>query len=169
MIHAQINNLAPRLTSIHLFVLATCCLHSFPSNPNIPHYLPSCTMYVCVVMFLFQKKKNQLKPRSAEGAAEAARSDATGGKAKSNPFGAAKPREEVLQKKGVDVKLVDSRIDKKAEVLHFTKVRTVRVVSCRADSIRFDSVRFGSVRLERPIRFDLLVVVSIVRILSISR
>lgn len=71
--------------------------------------------------------KQQLKPRSAEGAAEAAKSDATSSKAKSNPFGAAKPREEVLQKKGVDVKLVDSRIEKKAEILHLTKVRVVPI------------------------------------------
>ena len=62
----------------------------------------------------------QLKPRSAQGVADAQKSAAAS--AKSNPFGAAKPREQVLAAKGVDAKLVDSRIDKKAEVLHLTKV-----------------------------------------------
>ena len=66
----------------------------------------------------------QLKPRSVQGVADAQKSAAASAKS-SNPFGADKPREQVLAAKGVDAKLVDSRINKKAEVLHLTKV------SCR--------------------------------------
>ena len=62
----------------------------------------------------------QLKPRSAQGVSAA--QQAASASAKSNPFGAAKPREQVLAEKGVDPKLVDSRIEKKAEVFHLTKV-----------------------------------------------
>jgi len=97
-----------------------------------------------------ERPRLQLKPRSAEGAAEAARSDATGGKAKSNPFGAAKPREEVLQKKGVDVKLVDSRIDKKAEVLHFTKQQEEEVEAVRSELTRAEDKLREANEMELP-------------------
>ena len=62
----------------------------------------------------------QLKKRSV-GPATNVESSRTS--AKNNPFGAAKPREEVLASKGIDVSTIDSRIDKKAVVARFTKVR----------------------------------------------
>jgi len=67
-----------------------------------------------------ERPRLQLKPRSAQGVSAA--QQAASASAKSNPFGAAKPREQVLAEKGVDPKLVDSRIEKKAEVFHLTKV-----------------------------------------------
>ena len=54
----------------------------------------------------------KLAPRSA--AAAAARTGS--GSSKSNPFGAAKPREEVLSRKGVDVNEVEKKIEAKVAV-----------------------------------------------------
>ena len=60
-----------------------------------------------------QRKRLQLKPRSAEGvkAAAAARPQ------KSNPFGAARPREEILKSKGVDASALEKRIEAKTRTL----------------------------------------------------
>merc|ERR1719221_2446798 len=58
-----------------------------------------------------------LKPRSAN----AGKDNGGGGgvSSKSNPFGAAKPREQVLASKGIDAKQVDQRVERKA---HRTKL-----------------------------------------------
>jgi len=42
-----------------------------------------------------------------------------------NPFGNARPREEILAQKGIDFKAVDQRIERKAQVAHYhyTRVR----------------------------------------------
>jgi hypothetical protein len=62
----------------------------------------------------------QLKPRSV-GSQEAVASSRSN---KPSPFGAAKPREEVLISKGIDPTTIDSKIAKKAARSHlaFTKV-----------------------------------------------
>ena len=49
----------------------------------------------------------------------------TARKSSSNPFGAAKPREEVLAKKGIDAKLVDLRIEKKSTPVRLTSVSII--------------------------------------------
>jgi pyruvate/2-oxoglutarate dehydrogenase complex dihydrolipoamide acyltransferase (E2) component len=67
---------------------------------------------------------SQLKPRSQAAASAATHASA----GKSNPFGAAKPREEVLASKGIDPKLVEERIEKKAHAVHYTRVRQTNVV-----------------------------------------
>jgi hypothetical protein len=59
-----------------------------------------------------------LKPRSA-GAAASTGEHKSG---KSNPFGAAKPRELVLASKGIDPSTIDAKVAKKSVVKHYTKV-----------------------------------------------
>ena len=81
---------------------------------HLPSFFVLLSLYVLICTLNF----SQLKPRSAgAGAVGSPRSSG-----KNNPFGAAKPREEVLASKGIDVSTIDSRIDKKAHVAHFTKV-----------------------------------------------
>ena len=43
-------------------------------------------------------------------------------KTRVNPFGNARPREEILARKGIDVKALDRRIEIKAHVVHYTRV-----------------------------------------------
>jgi hypothetical protein len=56
-----------------------------------------------------------------------------GGSGKSDPFGAARPREQVLKQRGVDVALMDSRIERKAEVHHFTKEQEQEIEAVRSE------------------------------------
>lgn len=53
--------------------------------------------------------------------------------AKSNPFGAAKPREEVLASKGIDATLVDKRVERKASVPRLTAEQDKQVETLRAE------------------------------------
>lgn len=46
---------------------------------------------------------------------------------KKNPFGSAKPREEVLAKKGIDFHIIDERITKKSTVAHYTRVQDMHL------------------------------------------
>lgn len=73
-----------------------------------------------------------LKPRSATAATDAARSGG-GGSSKSNPFGAAKPREQVLASKGIDASLVDKRVERKASVPRLTAEQDRQVEDLRAE------------------------------------
>jgi len=57
----------------------------------------------------------QLKPRSARANRQRQSSSTKG-----NLFGDAKPREEILQKRGVDVQTIDSKFERKAAVLQYT-------------------------------------------------
>lgn len=66
-----------------------------------------------------QRKKLQLKPRSTAGSAGGASQQQTRQRSlssKGNPFGAAKPREEILQQRGLDVSVQDSKFERKAAV-----------------------------------------------------
>jgi hypothetical protein len=47
-------------------------------------------------------------------------SEGGGSSSKSNPFGAAKPRELVLQSKGIDPTAVEKRVERKASVARLT-------------------------------------------------
>lgn len=76
-----------------------------------------------------QRKRLQLKPRSTKKPSE---SSGTSAASSSSPFGAAKPREEVLAQKGIDPKLVDERIQKKATPLRFTKEQEEELEILRA-------------------------------------
>ena len=62
-----------------------------------------------------ERRRLQLKPRSAAGAAQASKNSPRS--SKSNPFGAAKPREEVLRAKGVDVAAKEAELDKRVSKL----------------------------------------------------
>mmetsp|Transcript_49529 Transcript_49529/g.73660 ORF Transcript_49529/g.73660 Transcript_49529/m.73660 type:complete len:255 (-) Transcript_49529:684-1448(-) len=78
-----------------------------------------------------QRTRLKLKPRSSQGVAQASFSSSR--KAASNPFGAAKPREEVLADKGIDAKLIDERIQKKSEVVRLTRDQEEEVEAVRAE------------------------------------
>lgn len=65
---------------------------------------------------------HQLKPRSAQAGTTSSNTSGSGSRRSANLFGAAKPREEVLAKKGIDAKLMDERIQKKVAPVRFTKV-----------------------------------------------
>jgi Spy/CpxP family protein refolding chaperone len=60
-----------------------------------------------------RRSRLQLKPRSAEGVAAAQASNS----GKSNPFGAARPREEILREKGVDIQKMEADLDKRTAKL----------------------------------------------------
>ena len=49
-----------------------------------------------------------------------AASSSTSTSSKSSIFGAAKPREEVLQSKGIDPSAVEKRVEKKANIVRYT-------------------------------------------------
>lgn len=72
-----------------------------------------------------------LKPRSAKAAQDQAAAHASS--AKSNPFGAAKPREEVLASKGIDATLVDKRVERKAHVPRLTADQDKQVEGLREE------------------------------------
>ena len=74
--------------------------------------------------------KLQLKPRSARASDRSRQRQSS---AKGNPFGAAVPREEILQKRGVDVKLVDSKYERKAAAAHFTPIQEKELEEVRAE------------------------------------
>lgn len=66
-----------------------------------------------------QRKKLQLKPRSTAGSTGGASQQQprqSSLSSKGNPFGAAKPREEILQQRGLDVSVQDSKFERKAAV-----------------------------------------------------
>mmetsp|Transcript_19534 Transcript_19534/g.40444 ORF Transcript_19534/g.40444 Transcript_19534/m.40444 type:complete len:387 (+) Transcript_19534:81-1241(+) len=75
------------------------------SNLGVPHTTPT-----------GERPRLHLKPRSSTATATPASPSST----KPNPFGAAKPREEVLASKGIDPTLVDTRIEKKAHAPRLT-------------------------------------------------
>mmetsp|Transcript_33656 Transcript_33656/g.38977 ORF Transcript_33656/g.38977 Transcript_33656/m.38977 type:complete len:255 (+) Transcript_33656:111-875(+) len=72
----------------------------------------------------------QLKPRSANAGNSG---NNTASSSKSNPFGSAKPREEVLASKGIDSHLVDARIEQKAQPKRLTAAQEAEVESIRAE------------------------------------
>lgn len=76
-----------------------------------------------------------LKPRSAQGVAAAT---SGGASRKSNPFGAAKPREDVLASKGIDAHIVDNRIEKKAAVRRFTSDQERDVEKLRGELTKIE-------------------------------
>jgi len=79
----------------------------------------------------------QLKPRSAAAAqaqdAHPPAASSSSGSSKSNPFGAAKPREEVLASKGIDASLVDKRVERKASVARLTADQDRQVEGLRKE------------------------------------
>ena len=85
-----------------------------------------------------ERKRLQLAPRSEAGAQAAA---ARGGP-KSNPFGAAKPREEVLAAAGVNAAELDKKIEKKAAPVRLTREQEEEIA---AIPVRLRCVRRNSV------------------------
>eukprot|EP00978_Attheya_sp_CCMP212_P034544 scaffold145139_cov40-Attheya_sp.AAC.1 len=80
-----------------------------------------------------RRQRLQLKPRSATAGSTAAAPSSSSSSGKSNPFGAAKPREEVLASKGIDAKLVDARIQKKAAGVKLTREQEMEVEGLREE------------------------------------
>ena len=76
-----------------------------------------------------ERKRLQLAPRSEAGTQAAA---ARGG-AKSNPFGAAKPREEVLAAAGVNAAEFDKKIEKKAAPVRLTREQEEEIAAIQAE------------------------------------
>lgn len=99
-----------------------------------------------------QRKRLQLKPRSVGGTSKApSTSDASPrGGSSSNPFGSAKPREEVLANKGIDAKLIDERIQKKASVLHLTRDQELQVTTLQKELDQIQKTRREANEKELP-------------------
>lgn len=72
----------------------------------------------------------QLKPRSATASGDHGGGGSSG---KSNPFGAAKPREQVLASKGIDASLVDKRVERKASVPRLSAEQDKQVEDLRSE------------------------------------
>jgi len=80
-----------------------------------------------------QRVKLALKPRTVSSEASPQNSAPSNSERKNNPFGAAKPREEVLASKGIDSKLVDMRFQKKASITHYSKSQEVELDAVRRE------------------------------------
>ena len=107
--------------------------HIFESTQKITHTVFSCSR-VELCFPTAESCPEQLKPRSSSGVAENASAGASA--RSSNPFGAAKPREEILAKRGVDVRLVDERVEKKATVAHLSREQDEEVEAVRQELTR---------------------------------
>lgn len=84
--------------------------------------------------YIPERKKLTLKPRSAVRADQARRrSTSSQGDPFGNPFGAARPREEVLKARGFDVKAFDSKIEKKAAGATFTRDQAAKLDAIRSE------------------------------------
>jgi len=83
-----------------------------------------------------RRKKLALKPR---GSSSTSTLTSTSSTAKSSIFGAAKPREEVLASKGIDAKLVDERITKKATAVHYTREQNEEIQAIQAELTRAEA------------------------------
>eukprot|EP00580_Thalassiosira_gravida_P007770 CAMPEP_0201627478 /NCGR_PEP_ID=MMETSP0493-20130528/2646_1 /ASSEMBLY_ACC=CAM_ASM_000838 /TAXON_ID=420259 /ORGANISM="Thalassiosira gravida, Strain GMp14c1" /LENGTH=161 /DNA_ID=CAMNT_0048097931 /DNA_START=203 /DNA_END=684 /DNA_ORIENTATION=+ len=89
----------------------------------------------------------QLKPRSATAGKSTA---SGGGHSKSNPFGAAKPREEVLASKGIDASLVDKRVEQKASVARLTADQDREVEDLRKELTEIEEKLREANEMELP-------------------
>lgn len=103
-----------------------CGAKSWRYELNKQEWIPSAVSFsfltnshVILVRYSFSLLLLQLKPR---GSSSQSQQQASSNSGKSSIFGAAKPREEVLASKGIDAKLVDERITKKATTVHYTRV-----------------------------------------------
>eukprot|EP00585_Thalassiosira_rotula_P014162 CAMPEP_0196164774 /NCGR_PEP_ID=MMETSP0911-20130528/886_1 /TAXON_ID=49265 /ORGANISM="Thalassiosira rotula, Strain GSO102" /LENGTH=159 /DNA_ID=CAMNT_0041430081 /DNA_START=23 /DNA_END=498 /DNA_ORIENTATION=- len=90
----------------------------------------------------------QLKPRSATAGKSSGASG--GGSSKSNPFGAAKPREEVLASKGIDASLVDKRVERKASVPRLTADQDRQVEDLRKELTEIEEKLREANEMELP-------------------
>lgn len=83
-------------------------------------------------------KKLHLQPRGTTNTTESSSTTT----AKSNPFGAAKPREEILKAKGVDIKVADEKIEAKVAKPRYTKAQQdeVDVLQTQIDSESTDEL-----------------------------
>ena len=99
--------------------------------------------------------KLKLAPRGSTSAAESSTSTAaSAGSAKSNPFGAAKPREVTLQAKGVDVIAEEAKVEAKlkaARPLRFTKAQQEEVDALQVERLQLLQLKHN---LLRPNPYD---------------
>ena len=87
---------------------------------------------------------SQLKPRSVRPIDDTnASRPATTSSGKANPFGAAKPREQVLQQRGVDVGQLDSKFERKARVHHYSMEQERQLEEVREELSRLEELWRG--------------------------
>ena len=79
----------------------------------------------------FLALSTQLKPRSVRVGEDGAPRRQRQKSSSKDPFGAALPREQVLKQRGIDAAVMDSRIERKAEVHHFTKEQEEEIETVR--------------------------------------
>ena len=58
---------------------------------------------------------------------------------KSNPFGAAKPREQVLRQRGIDVKSLDAKFEAKAKITKFSTQQEEEIERVRQELTRLEA------------------------------
>lgn len=81
----------------------------------------------------------KLKPRSNRGIQiEPPLSPASS--SKSNPFGAAKPREQVLRQRGIDVKSLDAKFEEKAKITKFTTEQEEQIETVRQELTHLETL-----------------------------
>lgn len=100
----------------------------FPVYCVLCRVVPSCfvgSIHLLPKILVFA----QLKPRSTNPPSRRPRTRSLS--SKSDPFGAAVPREQVLEKRGVDVKKVDDKIERKAAVSKFTVAQEEEIEQVR--------------------------------------
>ena len=59
---------------------------------------------------------------------------------KSNPFGAAKPREQVLRQRGIDVKSLDAKFEEKAKITKFTTEQEEQIETVRQELTHLETL-----------------------------
>lgn len=69
---------------------------------------------------------------------------------KSNPFGAAKPREQVLRQRGVDVKSLDAKFEEKAKGCKFSDQQEEKIEAVRQELTRLESLWRAANEKELP-------------------
>jgi len=95
-----------------------------------------------------ERPRLKLKPRSVTAGQPTPSS--SGGSSKSNPFGAAKPREEVLASKGIDASLVDKRVERKANVPRLTAEQDRQVENLRKELTEIEEKHREANEMELP-------------------
>lgn len=89
----------------------------------------------------------QLKPRSADASHRNRQRQSS---SKGNPFGSAIPREEILEKRGIDVKTVDSKFERKAALPKYTAAQDAQLEQVRSDLEKISATLREANEMELP-------------------
>lgn len=82
----------------------------------------------------------QLKPRSDRNLQQVDIDPPLSPKSKSNPFGSAKPREQVLRQRGVDVKSLDAKFEEKARVSRYSEDQEAQIAAIQKELTHFEAL-----------------------------